>query len=269
MAEVESIGALNWDRILFTDRFAQRGDEVGVGRIEESVGGSATNTASWLAPHRDVTFNGSVGTDAEGEWILRALQTAGVSVDGVRRVEGRTGQAFIISENGERTIYVQDGVNDAKHPSGDPDLIHMASFFRPDALDTQATIAKEADSYVAFSPGFLCKDRLDDLKPVLLYTDLLIVNEDEHRALGPLADLPEILAVTLGANGCRISRGDEEVTVPAADVEPVDVTGAGDAFAAGLIDAYLDDGDLGEMGRRGNRFAADCVTTTGGFRTGR
>lgn len=266
MAEVQCVGALNWDRVLSAERFAPRGDEARIESIEESVGGSGANTASWLAPHRDVEFNGYVGTDAEGDRILDALESAGVDTAGVESVEGRTGQAFVVSEGGERTIYVQDGVNDAKHPAGDADLVHTASFFRPGALETQAEVVREADAYVAFSPGFLCRRRPEELKPVLLYTDVLLVNEEEADALGDLADIPPILATTLGPEGCRVRRGDDSVTVPPEDVEPVDVTGAGDAFAAGFIDAYLDDADIEEMGRRGNEFAARCVETPCGFR---
>ncbi len=95
-----------------------------------------------------------------------------------------------------------------------------------------------------------------------------MVNEEEHRALGDLADLPETLAVTLGEMGCLLRRGDEEVRVAPVEVEPVDVTGAGDAFAAGLMDAYLERADLEEMGRRGNTVAAECVRQVGGFRRG-
>jgi len=65
LAEVEAIGALNWDRILFTETYAPRGGEVQVNEIRKSVGGSATNTASWLANQREVAFNGFVGDDTE------------------------------------------------------------------------------------------------------------------------------------------------------------------------------------------------------------
>ncbi|MBS1263580.1 MAG: Nucleoside kinase [Methanonatronarchaeales archaeon] len=268
MAEVEAVGALNWDRILFADRFADRGKEVGLDGIRESVGGSAANTASWLAPTREVNLNGYLGTDAEADWVLRHLRESGIRLDGVERVEGRSGQAFVISEGGERTIYVRDGVNDARPPRDDVDLIHMSSFFRPGSLEAQAKIVKEAAAHVSFAPGFLCGTARRGLRRALIYTDVLVVTEEESEALGELSGLPEILAVTLGERGCMLRRGDEEVAVPAEDVRPVDVTGAGDAFAAGLIDAYLDDADLEEMGLRGNRVAAECLRQVGGFRKG-
>lgn len=267
MAEVEAVGALNWDRILFADRFAERGEEVGLDTVEESIGGSAANTASWLSKERTVAFNGFVGDDLEGDQILRSLESAEIGTSRVVRDGGRSGAAFVISEGDERTIYVNDGVNRSPEAVPDCDLLHMASFFEYGALETQARLAGETDAAVSFAPGFLCYEAEGRLEPVLERTDILFVNEKEHLALGGLSDPVETVVVTQGEEGCLVLDSGREVEVEALEVEVVDATGAGDAFAAGFLDARLNGLGAEEAGRRGNRFAAECIARVGGFRS--
>jgi ribokinase len=77
--------------------------------------------------------------------------------------------------------------------------------------------------------------------------DLLIANQHEAATLGP--DLPRIgralrqaLIVTRGARGAAAFLADgSSLDVPALAVEPVDTTGAGDAFT-GVLGAGIDQG---------------------------
>lgn len=48
------------------------------------------------------------------------------------------------------------------------------------------------------------------------------------------------VAIKLGGDGALMVRGDEALRLPAAEVEVVDPTGAGDAFDAGFIFGLLD-----------------------------
>jgi len=76
------------------------------------------------------------------------------------------------------------------------------------------------------------------------------------------------VALTRGAGGAVLADGDGIVDVPAYDVDVVDATGAGDAFVAGLIDAWLLDGrPAAEAGRHAAAAAAlNCEAD--GARTG-
>jgi sugar/nucleoside kinase (ribokinase family) len=72
--------------------------------------------------------------------------------------------------------------------------------------------------------------------------DLLLPNADELAALGdPDALLGAVgaVAVTAGADGARWFDRTGEVRVPAAAARCVDTTGAGDAFDAGVLRAWL------------------------------
>jgi len=91
--------------------------------------------------------------------------------------------------------------------------------------------------------------------------DILIVNEHEAKTvaqsanvacspepdtIGPLANaLSEAFdltcIVTVGADGVVVSEGKQTYRIPALPIEPVDTTGAGDAFC-GIFAACLDNG---------------------------
>ncbi len=81
---------------------------------------------------------------------------------------------------------------------------------------------------------------------------------DAARALarrGPLA------VVTCGADGVVACSGDEEVVLPAAPVDAIDTTGAGDDFTAGLV--------AGLAAGLGLRASLSLASVTGGLAVGR
>ena len=82
--------------------------------------------------------------------------------------------------------------------------------------------------------------------------DILVPNLDEINLLGNgktteekidyfLSQGINTVIVTLGADGCYYKTGDAEGTVPAASFQPVDNTGACDAFISALT-VFLQDG---------------------------
>ena len=120
------------------------------------------------------------------------------------------------------------------------------------------------------SAALLSTAFLDELSGI----HLLLPNEDEATVLTGEADperaavalsrhVPEVV-VTLGAEGALWTNGAEVrrvAAVPAGSV--VDTTGAGDAFAAGLLAARLDDAPPEEALAAGCRLAAVAVRTPG------
>jgi fructokinase len=61
-----------------------------------------------------------------------------------------------------------------------------------------------------------------------------------------------LVATTLGAHGCVLTTREEEFTHPGFPIKLVDTVGAGDAFTAGLIHAYLRSASLAQMAEIGN-----------------
>lgn len=91
--------------------------------------------------------------------------------------------------------------------------------------------------------------------------DLLLANRDEAAILSPA---PVSTVVKLGADGALwTSSGGATVRVPADLVPVVDPTGAGDAFAAGLLAAWITGADPAAALRAGTRLGAAAVGKLG------
>jgi sugar/nucleoside kinase (ribokinase family) len=104
---------------------------------------------------------------------------------------------------------------------------------------------------------------------------VLLPNADEARLLTGCGDVTDaaralagrhsVVAVSLGADGALWASGDVLVHRPAHPTDVVDTTGAGDAFAAGLLTAWLaaQDVDPADALDAGLSLAAEVVRRPG------
>jgi sugar/nucleoside kinase (ribokinase family) len=90
---------------------------------------------------------------------------------------------------------------------------------------------------------------------------------DLEGAMRTLAGLGPLVVVKDGPHGAHACAGGEIVHAPAIPVEPVDTTGAGDCFNAGLLTAWLDGLPLPACLRHGNIVGGLSTLSAGG--TGR
>ena len=92
---------------------------------------------------------------------------------------------------------------------------------------------------------------LDAVRELLPLTDYFLPNEDEARALtgesdpraqaGAIAEAgAQTVVVKRGGAGCCVRSGETVFDLPAPPIEAVEPSGAGDAFAAGLIVGILE-----------------------------
>jgi sugar/nucleoside kinase (ribokinase family) len=103
---------------------------------------------------------------------------------------------------------------------------------------------------------------------------LLFANLDEARLLADTADPPDAaqmlgarcgeVIVKLGADGAVWSDGARTISVESTALPVLDSTGAGDAFAAGVLAARSTGADASEALRAGNDLAALAVGVAGG-----
>jgi ribokinase len=259
--------------------------------IRISGGGSAANTAAWLAVAGcRVDLVGVAGTDRAGDDRIAELTATGVGCTAVRRVpDARTGSVIVLVEDGERTMLSDRGANVLLEPSdvdlglqlSDVDHLHLSGYVLLDPASQAAgrhALAAARERGLSTSVGAAAQrpagpEVLDWVRG----TDLLIANLEEARALlgggaaeptdlaGSLARVVSRAVVTLGAAGAVFSDGSGTThAVPAFPTEVVDSTGAGDAFAAGVLAAWLADGDLGAAVRAGARTAAQSLALVGG-----
>jgi len=73
----------------------------------------------------------------------------------------------------------------------------------------------------------------------------------------------KIVGLKMGEEGCYLRTADEELRIPAYQVDSVDGTGAGDAFVAGFLRGYLEGWSLEETGRFACAVGALCTTAVG------
>jgi ribokinase len=226
-------------------------------------GGSGANVAAWAAAlGTPVFFACRIGDDLPGRRAVDTLLTAGVKVHAAVDRERPTGTCVVLVEpGGERTMLPDAGANDA--PVAVPDTwlrsgshLHVVGYSllrdgaRPGAL-AAIERAQAAGMTISVDPSSWALIRPGAIPPV----DLLLPNEREAEVLGTGGDM----VVKLGPAGARWG----DVHVPAEPVDVVDTTGAGDAFAAGLLTARLKGADKEAALTAGCAAAARAVAQVG------
>ncbi|NBV30511.1 MAG: sugar kinase, partial [Chitinophagaceae bacterium] len=128
--------------------------------------------------------------------------------------------------------------------------------------------------------NFWMETAMADLKVVLKYVDMLMVNDSEARQLSGQFSLvkaarsimdmgPKFLIIKKGEHGALLFHGDQVFYAPALPLEDVfDPTGAGDTFAGGFMGhlAKTDDISFDNMKRGiivGSALASFCVEKFG------
>jgi sugar/nucleoside kinase (ribokinase family) len=256
-------------------------------RITRRGGGAGANTAAWLArAGAPVTLLGRVGDDAEGRAAAAELAAEGVDLLLATDPARPTGACVVLVEpGGERSMLPDAGANAGLEavplPAGAAHL-HLAGYAllhpgsRPAARSLLAA-ARAAGLSVSVDPSSAAP--LNRVGPAAFLewvagVDLLLPNRGEAAALTAIPDpkgAARALAgharevvVKLGAQGAMWSDGERLLRAPAVDVQATDTTGAGDAFAAGLIAARLGGADPADALGAGCALAAEAVARSGG-----
>jgi sugar/nucleoside kinase (ribokinase family) len=250
-------------------------------------GGSAANTAAWLvAAGAEPVLIGCVGDDERGRHAHGELRMAGVDARLAVDPDLPTGTCVVlVGPDGERTMVPDAGANDALR---DEDLadellapgghLHVAGYAllregsRPAAraaigraLEAGMTVSVDPSSSALLSPEFLdWADGAGLLLPNVPEAEALTGESDQERAGRALAERFDEVVVTLGADGALWTDGNDVIRAPAAPVGAVeDSTGAGDAFAAGLLAARLAGAGVSEALASGCSLAARAVQQFG------
>lgn len=104
--------------------------------------------------------------------------------------------------------------------------------------------------------------------PLIAQVDVFLPNAVEAQRLvaaGLPAPWSNLDVIKRGVRGATAGHGPNAVTAPAIAVTPVDTTGAGDAFNAGFLHAWLDGAGTEVSLRQGNECAARAISGRGGF----
>jgi sugar/nucleoside kinase (ribokinase family) len=258
----------------------------------ERSGGSAANTIAGVASFGGrAAFIGRVAEDQFGKIFAHDIRSVGVAYDTPPATSGApTARCLIfVTPDGERTMNTFLGAS-TELGSGEVDANLIATaritylegylFDKPEAKQAFATAAALAakagrKTALTLSDAF-CVDRhrADFLKLVRDGVDILFANEKEITALFEVNSFEEAVTAVRGA--CEIAvltrseQGSVIVTPKATiDIRPdkvaevVDVTGAGDLYAAGFLYGLTRSLSLADCGRLGSLAAAEVISHIG------
>jgi len=271
-------------------------------KFTKKAGGAPANVACAISKlgGRGV-FIGCVGEDPFGNFLLDVLKAENVDTSLVQRSETFTTLAFVsLAENGERDFVFSRGAD--RELGYDPllrktfkdNILHLGAATALLGGPLEKTYSKylfdalTKEMFISFDPNFrgdlwkedeetfvkkcmpfvekshLCKFSLEEAQLISGKADPMQACEFLHEVGS------KIITITLGAEGTLLSANGVKKIIPSIPVDPVDTTGAGDAFMGCLLHQISDLGNfdpvfeqfdlLEKMVKKANR--AGALTTT-------
>ncbi len=217
------------------------------GRTYTGAGGQAANVAAWTAElGGEARFIGKRARDPAGLLVAAELRRRGVDVVGPEVERGTGTVVSVATPDGGRTMLSDRGVAADLAPGElesawlvDCDWLHVPgySLARPPLREAAIAAARRARLVSVDASSTAVIEALGPQAYVeaigLLRPSVVFANEDEIGLL-PTLSAPT-LVVKRGARGCVVRRDGETAEHAAVPAQPLDSTGAGDAFAAGFL----------------------------------
>ena len=264
-----------------------------MGPATESSGGSAANTIVGVASFGGrAAFVGKVKDDVLGKAFAHDIRAARVTFDTKPATEGAsTARCYImVTPDGERTMNTYLGAAQDLKPSDIDEaavaaaaVIYLEGYLwdppkAKEAFVKAADIAHRNNRKVALTlSDSFCVDRyrsefLDLIRKGTV--DILFANEHELKSLYETADFDtaakalrgdaKLAVVTRSEKGCAVISRDGIEAVQAMPIDKVvDVTGAGDLFAAGFLVGHSHGKDHRTSARLGALAAAEVIQHIG------
>lgn len=236
----------------------------------EAVGGVAANCAQGLSRLGiSATCYSSIGDDDLGDWVLDELHKEQVSTALIEKKPGAQtdlSAILVFTQNGERTIFYNRDANEMLVV--DPTKIQDSQWVFISALNgdwkrNMGIILQEVASKhlkLAVNPGQ--RNMRDDVTRVIeavRRADVLLLNkdeaidllmgmhevsrdvlQDEQQLLKRLHEVgAKIIGLTDGKRGAWAFDGMRMLSADVLGYEPLDSTGAGDAFGSGFLAAHM------------------------------
>jgi ribokinase len=263
----------------------------------ESLGGVAANVASGLARLGvKCACYSHIGSDDMADWITKELEKSGVSTGLISRENNFQSDlsAIIVDErSGDRTIFSNQKANSRMEIS--PEKLKGAEWFYIGDLhgnweedaDEIIQIARVNGTKVAVNPREVnIRDNVKKIIEIIQASSVVFLNKDESIEI--LAGLgqnfsekelndevflikkikglgPEAVALTDGVRGAWGYDGKNLFHTLAIENDPVDTTGAGDAFASGFFAAFIKGKALDEGLKWGAANSGNSVRFYGGI----
>ena len=237
------------------------GSKILVKELDLKVGGGGTNCATTFSRlGMKTAFLGKVGNDGNGDYVIQALAREKIDFIGPR--QGVTGLSIILNSFAhDRTILAYKGANNNLHLNEiepfDCEWVYLASMLLT-SFDTVVELLSEHHYRVAFNPSnYQAEKGYEALMPLLQKTELLVMNLEEackfmgedyserppaKQLLQKMAGLlpPKVFVITDGGDGVHVfDRNCFYRGYPADNLEVLETTGAGDAFASTFTAVFM------------------------------
>jgi fructokinase len=277
---------------------------IGVGEIlwdligaSEYLGGAVLNfcVQSARLGHR-VSFVSAVGDDRRGKLALQRARELGLSTRYIRIVPGQpTGIVTVTVDAGQPSYVIhRPAAYDFASLDADdfdalaappPDWIAFGTLYsmHPHARQTLSAAIERFPNARRFYDINLRRDSYtrELVAELLALANVVKLNDSEVETVGQMFGTPvttieafcreyaaryrwDAVCVTRGSDGCALLLGGEYREVPGYRVEVADTVGAGDAFAAALLDGIESGKTLREIADFANRLGALVASRCGG-----
>ncbi|MPR33206.1 carbohydrate kinase family protein [Salmonirosea aquatica] len=269
-------------------------DLLTTGTFRRVQGGSPANLAANLARlgHKSALV-ACVGADSLGKYLLQAIYPTGVNTEYVAIDPGQPTSLVLVSRTQGTPDFIAYRAADYQlQPDHFPNsLLNESAIFhttcfglsrepaRSSLLDA-ARRARQSGALLSLDANYapsIWPDRHEALEVIGKYIQDALVklsDDDAERIFGSAVTPEQVLdflhgkgarlvCYTLGARGSLISweGGRHKVHVAVEPVEVLDATGAGDAYWAGFLSAYLDGYPPAQCTRAGGRIAAIKISS--------
>jgi sulfofructose kinase len=255
-------------------------DTVSLGDFAKSGGGPVSTALVALARlGAHAGYIGVLGDDEGGAFLKGEFERERVDLSRLRVQAGARSQICMVlveAGTGRRSILCYRGAGELVLDEADRTYISLARCLHLDGNHMDATItaarwARTDGVKVSFDAN-RPRPGLDELLPLV---EILIASErfppaytgqkDRVQAGRSLLEMgPEIVVITLGAEGCLCLWSDQGIHVPGFQVDVVDTTGAGDAFHGAFLYGLLQGWELERTATFANAVAAINCTRLGG-----
>ncbi|WP_127754545.1 sugar kinase [Devosia sp. 1566] len=260
---VLSLGRIYCDLVFRgLDTMPQLGREVFAGEFELTPGGGALITAAHLAGlGRPSALLARFGTDDLSLSLEATIKALGLDLQFLDRNAAAGPQLTVVMvQDGDRA-FLSKRAGQARPQTLEAALawrkaahLHIAEYATLHEASDAIILAKQHNLTVSLDPSwddqlirdpdfFALSSGADIFLPNMEEAEALTGQSDPQVALVELARYFPCVALKCGAGGALLAVDGQVLRLPSPKVEVVDTTGAGDAFNAGFLHAWLSGAD--------------------------